>query len=237
MKTLIILIFSIVAINVNAQNILLSESPAEDTIIPVKGPNLKRFHYIYVGYETFADNFTSDSASIKYGLSSRLFFGYKFKRKITNYFAVGYDISMLTSIFSLKQNSKKIFPSNIVHEKERMEIGGIGLHLFTRFNFDRRGNKIGKYIDIGAYANWDYATSHFTKDKVVAADSINAKTIRVTESRLSYIENYEYGIRISLGSNHVEISATYRVSDLIKSKYVNYPELPRLSIGISLALF
>lgn len=37
--------------------------------------------------------------------------------------------------------------------------------------------------------------------------------------------------------NQFSVSTTYRMSNLINSKYVNYPELPRLSVGINLALY
>lgn len=237
MKTLIFVIFSFIAFNVTAQNVLLTEYPNNDTIIPKKGPNLKKFYFVYIGYEAFADNFSDNSANIRNRASGRTSFGFKFKRKITNFWALGYDINMLSSTFSIKQNSQKTFPSVVIHKKERLMIGGLGVQIFTRFNFDRRGNTIGKYLDIGGYINWNYTSQHFTKDFTNPADSSNALTIKTTESQLNYFENYEYGVKASLGSNHFAISATYRISDLIKSKYVIYPELPKLSIGIYLALF
>lgn len=237
MKILIIIAIAFISINVTAQNVLLSENPANDTIIPKKGPNLKKFYFVYIGYEAFADNFSNNSANLRNGASGRTMFGFKFKRRITNFWALGYDINMSSSTFSIKQNSQKTFPSVAIHKKERLMVGGLGVQIFTRFNFDRRGNKIGKYLDIGGYANWDYITSHFTKDFTTPADSSNAHTIKITESQLNYFENYEYGVKASLGSNHFSISATYRISDFTKSSFINYPELPRLSVGISLALF
>lgn len=237
MKPLIIILFAFISINVNAQNVLLSETPAEDTIIPKYGPNLKNFYYVYIGYEVFADNFSNNTANIRNGASGRTIFGFKFKRRITNFWALGYDINMSSSTFSIKQNSQKTFPSVGIHKKERLMVGGLGIQIFTRFNFDRRGNKIGIYLDLGGYANWIYSSQHFTKDKTTAVDSSIAQKISITEHGLKYFENYEYGVKALLGSNRLAISATYRISDLIKSKFDFYPELPRLSVGISLALY
>ncbi len=237
MKTIFFVIFLFVAFNVTAQNVLLTEYPNNDTVIPKKGPNLKNFYFIYIGYEAFADKFSNNSANLKNGASGKTMFGFKFKRKITNFWAIGYDLNMSSSTVNIKQNAKKTFPNNVIHKKERLMVGGLGVQFYTRFNFDRRGNKIGKYIDIGGFANWIYNSQHYTKDFTTPADSSSAHTIKITENKLNYFENYEYGVKTSLGSNHISISATYRISNLIKSKYVNYPELPRLSIGINLAMY
>ena len=237
MKNFVFIFVMLFGLNAFSQNILLEESPVNDTVIPKTGPNLKRFNFFYVGYEFVVDDFTRQSATVKKGASNLLFFGLRHKHKINDFWSVGYDFNFSTATYSISQNSKKIFPSIGSHKKERLIVSALGLQLFTRINFDRRGNKIGKYIDLGGYANWDFSNSHFTKDKTVAADSSDARIINVTEQKLKYLENYEYGVKARLGSNHLAICASYRISDLIKPSYNYYPELPKLSIGIEIGIY
>ena len=237
MKYFVFICIMFFSFNIFSQNVLLEEDPLNDTIIPKIGPNLKKFNYFYIGYEVIADNFSSQSAKVRNGASNLLFFGFRHKRKINNFWSVGYDVNSSTATYSIKQNSKKTFPSIFSHKKERLAISGLSLQLFTRFNFDRRGNKLGKYLDLGGYAMFDFSNSHFTKDKTISSDSSNASVINVTEQRLKYFENYEYGVKARLGSNHIAICATYRISDLIKPSFNYYPELPKLSIGIDIGLY
>ena len=84
-KSFQLLFFLVVALNVTAQNVLMSEYPNEDTIIPKYGPNLKKFYFVYIGYEAFADDFSDNSANIRNRASGRTSFGFKFKRRITNF--------------------------------------------------------------------------------------------------------------------------------------------------------
>lgn len=237
MKYILFIYILFVSLNSFSQNVLLEEEPTKDTIIPKKGPNLKKFSLFYVGYEFVADDFSENTAKVRNGASNVVVLGFRHKRKINNFWSVGYDISMMSSTYSIKQSATKTFPSVGIHKKERIAVGGLGLQLFTRFNFDRRGNKLGKYLDIGGYANWDFSNNHFTKDKTVAADSSNAAVINVTEQNLKYFEKYEYGVKARLGSNHIAICATYRISDLIKPDFSYYPELPKLSVGLEIGFY
>ncbi len=236
MKYILLVLILFSSFNIFSQNVLLEENPINDTLIPKTGPNLKRFNLFCFGYEVIADNFSNQTATVRNGASSVFYFGYRHKMKINNFWSVGYGLNLNSSTYSIKQNVKKIFPDSLKHKRERLMVSGLGFQLFTRFNFDKRGNKIGKYLDVGCYANWDFANSHFTKDNTVAADSSNAKVITVTEQKLKYFENYEYGFKARIGSNHFAICATYRFSDLIKPSY-KYPELPKLSVGLEIGIY
>lgn len=236
MKYVFIVLVFFFSFDTFSQNVLLEENPINDTLIPKKGPNLRRFSHFYMGYEVIADNFSDQSATVKNAVSNVFFLGYRHKMKINNFWSVGYALNFNSSTYSIKQNEKKIFPDSLKHKRERLIVSGLGVQLFTRFNFDKRGNKIGKYLDVGCYASWDFANSHFIRDNTVAADSSNAKVITVTEQKLKYFENYEYGFKARIGSNHIAISATYRFSDLIKPSY-KYPELPKLSIGLEIGIY
>jgi len=237
MKKVIIIMFVIITNNLIAQNVLLTQYPMEDTIIPKYGQNLKNFGLVFINYELYVDNFSNNSSKIKHGSSYSLTCGYKYKRKVSNFWSLGYEVFLKNSTFNIVQNNDKIFPTSTKFKNERLSVGGIGIGLYTRFNFDRRGNKIGKYIELGGYASWNYANNHFMKYKTVVADSSNAKIIRITETNLNYFQKYEYGIKATLGSNHLSINATYRLSDLIIKKLYFYPEVPKISIGFGIGVY
>ena len=60
--------------------------------------------------------------------------------------------------------------------------------------------------------------------------------VKVSTTRLSYVENISYGFMARLGTNRYALTARYRTSDLFVTGY-DLPELPRLVLGVELGLF
>ena len=220
---------------ISSQAVLLEKNVKDNAYSHKKGPNMKKFSHIYFGYEFFIGNPDDKGAEIIYGLSSCIKTGYRYKFKILEFYSVGFNINYSYKKYVIKQEAEKILPNSVLHDKEKIRFSNAGLEFYNRFNFGKRGNIIGKYLDVGLFGNWAFAINHFTKDKVNNENN-KAELVIIKYHNLLYTKRLFYGFSTRLGINRVAISAEYRFSDLFKKEY-QFPELPRFCIGLELALY
>lgn len=232
---LIVLIIGFVCFKISSQTLLLEKNVKDNAYSHKKGPNMKRFSHIYFGYEFFAGNSDDKGAEIIYGLSSCINIGYRYKFKIFEFYSIGFNTSYSFKKYVIKQETDKILPNSILHDKEKIRFNNAELEFYNRFNIGKRGNIIGKYLDIGLFGNWAFAINHLTKDKVNDEDN-KAELAIIKYHNLLYTKRFFYGFSTRLGINRLAISAEYRLSDLFKKEY-QLPELPRFCIGLELALY
>lgn len=226
-----ILLISLFTLNLVSQEVVLFESVKADTIIEKQGQNRKHYTHSYMGFGVILGNSEGAGSDINYWSSSNFEFGFRYKYKICNYYALGLLLNYNMDLFNIKQESGKTFPDTLFHKKERLTINNVGIGVYNRFNFGKRGNIIGKYIDLGAFGDLRFFAEHFTKDK-----SPNKEIVRVSTSRLNYIEPISYGIFANFGINRYSIYAKYRLSDLF-DKTFGYTELPRFTAGVQIGFF
>lgn len=225
--TIILLSFTLGAF---PQDILLQQNVKADSIRPTYGPNLANFIHGYIGLGfPLHTNKTIDYT--KAGASSDFDLGLRYKRKITNYLAVGLEMSLNATSYKLKQSEPKTIPDTVVNDKEKFQISTLSGSGYVRINVGRRGNYIGNYLDLGTYAGWNFQKKHKTTNGNEAGEKV-----RLSTTRLKYIENFSYGFLARIGVNRYALTAKYRVSDIFDSSY-EIPELPRLIVGIELGLF
>jgi hypothetical protein len=229
-KIFLILSMFVFAAALPAQNVLLHKE-VNDTVIKKYGPNLKNFHHMYLGFGFIAGEPDSTGSDILYGRSMNFLVGYRYKLKLTNWLALGYDVNFSSYIYRLKQSYKKIVPDSVIHDKERLSFGNLDGDIYLRLNYGRRGNRVGNFIDFGGYGDWTYAASNFTKDE----NKINGNIIKTTISHLNYYNHKNYGALVRLGFNRYVIYGNYRMSDIFDSWY-KYPELPRFTLGLQIGI-
>jgi hypothetical protein len=216
-----------------SQKILLDKNVNEAYKI-IEGPNTKTFRQAFIssGFILAEDN--NSNAQIHNFKSGFFELGYRQKFKILSFYSIGYEISYKASRYHLKQNEDKLLPNADLHDKEKLRFHGADFCLFNRINVDKRGNIIGKFIDIGGYVDLVIHTTHYTKDKILEDEDNTLSEVRIVKnSGLKYPNRFNYGIKTRVGINWFAIKAAYRVSDLFKEEY-DLPELPRISIGIEL---
>lgn len=213
----------------NAQMVLLEEDVAADTVAPTTGPNRTNFGHFYLSYGVpIADVHTG--ADIYIGRSFDFDFGYRYKRKLSRHYALGFEVFYKVQDFNLKQDSGKIVPDTILHDKERLRFNNLGIGIYNRFNFGKRGDVVGNFIDIGVYGSWAYRLANITKDELP-----NGNKVRTKITKLDYYEPINYGVVARIGFNRYVFYGTYRLSNLFKASS-NYPELPFISAGIQIGL-
>ena len=242
-----ILFISLLTLSVNlifGQRVLLEEYPNNDTIEDTWGQNLKHFGHLYLDWG-FAASGSEEGAEVLYGSSYNFDFGYRYKRRFCNTYALGADLGMSFYSYRLKQDKEtKKLPDNVEHTKERFKLTGIKLELYQRINFGKRGNHIGTYWDLGVFGNYFFNSQHYAMDKDPEEYPF-LKKIETIESRPNYLEDFEYGVSTRIGKGRWVMFGRYRLNDLFKKDEFQqetptlekYPELPALQVGFEISLF
>lgn len=213
-----------------AQSVVLHKE-VKDSVTVKFGPNMKNFRHFYFGIGYIFGKPDSAGSAILQGSSMNYQIGYRYKLRLTNWFALGYDIAFSSYSYRLKQDSAKITPNKIIHDKEKISFSDLGAGLYMRFNYGRRGNRIGNFVDLGGYADWIFTARNYYKDK----NPVNGNVIQTTITHLKYYNAYNYGAMARIGFNRYVLYGCYRLSDIFKKSYA-YPEFPRLTIGLQIGI-
>ena len=230
MKRIFTTILFLVSLNLFAQDIMLHQNVKADTIRPTYGPNLNNYFHSYIGFgfPVFTNEVLNHT---KPGTSLDFDFGLRYKRRITNYLAMGLEFGINTASYKLKQTEPKTIPDTVINDKEKLQISTFVSSGYVRINVGRRGNYIGNYLDLGAYGGWNFQKKHKTTN-----GNEDGEKVRLSTTQLKYVENFAYGLLARIGISRYALTAKYRVSDIFDSLY-EIPELPRLVIGVELGLF
>lgn len=224
MKTgLVVFIFFAFSFYSVAQTVLLEQDVNADTIKPVWGKNLSHYGHFFVSAGTYIPN---ESVNDNLFISSVLAFGYRYKRRVCNYYAVGLDLRLVFSSYNIKKDSSRNLPYSGFFNKENFNSNCLDLTLYNRFNFGKRGNAIGKFIDIGFSASSIFLVTQKTKFKNPVGENIKAK---YDVSSFFYPLNYSLLCRI--GKERWSVFCNYRLSPLFEKKF-HYQELPQWSAGL-----
>lgn len=231
MKKIFLLLFiSIILSSVYGQSVLLHKE-VEDTVIVKFGPNHKNFIHSYFGVGVIAGEPDSAGSSIETGKSVNILLGFRYKLRLTNWLAIGYEVAYNSYSYRLLQDSSKTIPDKVLHDKEKLIFGDLGAGLYMRLNYGRRGNRIGNFVDFGGYGDWVLSGRNFTKDKIKS----NGNVVETNITHLTYFNRYNYGVIARLGFNRYVFYGTYRLSDLFKESF-SYSELPRITVGLQIGI-
>ncbi len=241
MKQLIAFIIIFIQFNLCSQTVLLHEDIRKlDFQMPSNGPNYKHFHQLYLNLGFFIPG--GDEMEIETELWESLSFsvGWRYKRKFANWLAVGTGLSFTNACLSIKQNSNKQVPNNILHAKEKLKLNNINLELFTRLNLGKRGNVIGKFIDLGGYIEYAFLIKHYYSDNFNKNSPPYYSGVKeVDQKNLGYVKKFNYGLKARMGANRWVIIASYRLSNLLTDDYKNITGeyfFPRMAVGVEIGL-
>lgn len=239
---LIALLLSIYQIQ--AQETLLKKDVRKQTLRNEKpdfGPNGTNYFTNVLGYSFILPLHESDSLRTR-NSSGQVIWAMRYKRKLNEYFSLGYDMLYMYQTFRIKQDSAmNLLSPGFENNKQRLSSHNIGIGVYARINFDRRGNYLGKYIDLAGELHYVVGERLFTKNNVDPSTNAGASRVKTNASRLDYTRNIQQYAVARLGWSHVVLSARYRVSDLFNaSQNINagmkLPELSRLSIGLEILI-
>jgi hypothetical protein len=213
----------------NCQKVIISEDLRDRDQVPEFGVNRKNFRHVYTAFHGIVGAPENSGASILYGRSWRYEFGTRRLRRFNQTFAAGYDLGFKRDAFWMKQTEDKIVPSAIVYDQEKLVMLGTGLTIFPRINLGRRGNHMGRFMDLGIYGDWYFHSRH------VSFEKDGKERIRTRRSGLTYPETFGYGGMIRIGYGKVSLTSTYRISNLFSGNS-GLPELPRFTAGVTFGM-
>jgi hypothetical protein len=212
---------------VNGQEVVMDKTVTREMFKMNEGPNTSRFTHVFLSLGSFIKT-SSLQADPSYPGSLQIGAGLRTKFKIAEWYALGYELEYRLSSFRYA----KAHDSLQIHDKDKILTHSLALSLFQRFNFDKRGNYIGKFMDIGAYGEWPFARSNILIDN---RDTLSSGQQKLILSHLKFMNSFNYGISARIGYNRIVIFALYRLSDIFKPNY-NRIDLPRLTIGLQLGI-
>jgi hypothetical protein len=206
----------------NAQKIMLEQNVNADTTVPKFGRNRANFVGSFISFGSILGQSEGDSATgLRSGRSTSLSYGQYYKKKFSNTYSVLFTISYRLSRFEMEVVGKQKYNRLIMNEV-------LG-EFVNRFNFGKRGNFIGNYLEIGASA--DYAYNNKSKIKTIPDDpDLPYKHQKMILSNLTYLEKLNYSGHVRVGMNKFVLFADYRLSDLINDTRTF--DLPPLIVGL-----
>ncbi len=237
MKRLLILAALLMALPVltHAQQIVLEEDIAGDSLYDTWGPNELHFLHFYNGLGFVIGPGEGDSLEVASGFSYQFSTGLRYKLRVSSWYAMGLDLQYRNTRYRLAQDSTKNFPNNALHKREAIVDNAFELEYYNRFNIGRRGNVVGNYVDIGVFGSYGFAFRHRYVNKTDQANPDGAKVTRVVNRQLNYMNPVNYGVKARLGFSMFSFYGRYRISNIVK-KNRGFGELPRLMIGIEIGV-
>ncbi|WP_045688013.1 MULTISPECIES: hypothetical protein [Hymenobacter] len=227
-----VLLSSLTASVAQAQRVLLRSVTRFDTVETRTGPNRAFFQHAYVGYAPVVGRSKNSGAELRSFSSAELFAGMRYKFRLSQQAAVGFDVRYVRLNYALVQNAQKVLPNATTHHSENLVIQQAVLEPYMRLNFGRRGNVVGRYLDLTAGAGWVFGTLHTYQDR---GGSNRAKRTIVNERGLDYLERWPLTVGARLGSGRLVAVGRYRLTHTFTpSARTFYPELPRVVIGLEL---
>lgn len=214
-----------------SQQVLMSEDLRGDTITPDAGMNRKHFHHAFIGSNMFLGAAAGPLGEIKTLSSAGIEYGYRYKRKISHHYSGGYELAFRRLNYFPKDWQMASLNGDEPLRRERMVLLQTGLGLYQRINWQkRRGDFIGRFFDLGVYANWTFASRHVYTFKQPAGEQVKVK-----KSRLDYVQPFDYGVLGRIGFGNFVLKTTYRFSNHFKEDS-GLEEFPRLTLGFELGL-
>ncbi|RSK24068.1 hypothetical protein [Hymenobacter metallilatus] len=223
------------AAQVQAQRVLFRADPATDSMQVDYGPNRQFYQHVFLGYAPVVGRPAGPGADLRYFTSAEPFAGIRYKFRLSKAVSTGFDFRYARLVYALEQNSRKQLPTATLHRKESLVFSQLQLEPFIRLGFGRRGNVVGRYLDVSGWGGWAMATSHHTLDQPGFGGSARTVTI---ERGLSYVRRWSYGVGSRLGAGRYALVGRYRLSDTFTtSASPAYAELPRWLFGLEMGLF
>jgi len=99
----------------------------------------------------------------------------------------------------------------------------------NRFNFGKRGDFIGYYVELGASADYAFMTKMKTVSETTSDIETHAKE-KISFHGLEWLEDIAYNAHARIGFNKFVLFGDYRLTDRLKPDQSH--QLPPLTLGI-----
>jgi len=243
--SIIICLFSI---NLFSQTILLEENVDSESFAKAPfGKNSKNYSHYYIGFDFYLPTDNTKEFQSRYGQSNNFNIGWRYKLRATNWLAFGADIEyvLMSHYLELPLFVDSLdYLMDADYGKQKLKLNYTGAEVYVRFNFGRRGNSIGKFIDFAAYGLYNFYAKHVIFNRLNNQNIYRANTVKIINSNLDYIEMLNYGARFRLGVDRYIFCFSYSLANIFTQEFKQdvyswqQPrlDLPKLTIGFQLSL-
>jgi len=227
--TLLVLIFILSGSFAFGQQVLLNEQVLPDSTRRDWGQNKSHWMHFYGAFGFITPINQSTWSPIYFGKASNWELGLRYKKRITNWLAIGGNISYDFFNYRMLQSVDKTFPDQQLYDEQKVLIHNFSMQPFIRINYGRRGNIIGNYVDLGFF----YNAIMSSREKMLGTPSGLDKVIIKNPS---YMPGDYYGFFANIGFGRWSIYAKYQYSGIIKGD-TRYADLPPVTIGLQIGFF
>jgi hypothetical protein len=228
-KLLIIIIVIASGFVAKSQEVLLNQYVYPDSVRGNWGQNKSHWMHFYGAFGFITPIDQSTWSPIYFGKASNWELGLRYKKRITNWLAIGGNISYDFFNYRMEQSIEKTFPDKQFYDKQKVLIHNFSMQPFIRINYGRRGNKIGNYVDFGFF----YNAIMSSREKLLGTP---AGLDKVIIKNPDYMPGDYYGFFTNIGFGRWVIYAKYQYSGIIKGD-TRYADLPPVTIGLQLGFF
>jgi hypothetical protein len=228
-KLLIIIIVIASGFVAKSQEVILNQYVYPDSVRGNWGQNKSHWMHFYGAFGFITPIDQSTWSPIYFGKASNWELGLRYKKRITNWLAIGGNISYDFFNYRMEQSIEKTFPDKQFYDKQKVLIHNFSMQPFIRINYGRRGNKIGNYVDFGFF----YNAIMSSREKLLGTP---AGLDKVIIKNPDYMPGDYYGFFTNIGFGRWVIYAKYQYSGIIKGD-TRYADLPPVTIGLQLGFF
>ncbi len=230
-KHIIILFFLFTSGVLDAQEFLIHQYPKLDTLPKKIGANRENYYAGLGGFGFFGGPTDSSASDVSILRSAYWTIGGRYKHKRNNVFSSGIDWYITYRQYRILQTNQKTFGGQVKHQRERYSQLTLDVSYFWRFNLNKRGNHLGKYIDLFTTGIFSPMNRYVVHDKI---DPLyGTKEGKYVFSKLQYARWFYYNVGMRYGISFFQFVATYRLGNMFKrTNQYPYAELPRFSLGI-----
>jgi hypothetical protein len=229
-----LLFFLCIPSMVNSQEIVLEKNLSKSVLFQKSGINHNHFGYVVSNYSLYLLK-KNDDLHVIPAKSHTFSAGYRWNHRVYRIFSMGFTGSYLYEVFALKQETGKIFPNSILHQREKVQKHSMATEIYSRVTLKKEYDQLGVYLDIGAYGSLSLATRHKMHDKNNDPAYLGS-TRDVTLKKLDYIEPFNYGVLFRLGRNRFSFFTGIRMSRWLKNSY-DFAQPPKTSLGLDISLY
>jgi hypothetical protein len=219
----------LLATTAQAQQVLLQADVAADTIPNRTGPNRRYFGHFYVGYTLAAG---PSALGVKYGFpASELQLGGRLKQRLGPFFALNTDLRYAYLRYGLDTEASRPGPFGMGFDSQYFSYHQVQGEASLRLSpYLRRGNTVGRYLDLLAYGGWAFATTYAT-----TGPGPSGGRLEVVAHQPDYLARWLGGVGVRVGSNSLALVGRYRLSEALRGP--GLPEPPRWQLGLELGWF
>jgi len=231
MKKLLIFFLIVLGINltVKSQEVLLDQYVSSDSIKGNWGQNKSHWMHFYGAFGFITPINQSAWSPIYFGKAANWELGLRYKKRITNWLAIGGNLSYDFYNYRMEQSKEKTFPDMLFYDKQKVQIHNFSLQPLIRINYGRRGNIIGRYMDFGFFYNAVISS----REKLIGTPN---GVDKIVTKNPSYIPNDYYVFFTNIGFGRWVIYAKYQYSGIIRGD-TRYMDLPPITIGLQIGFF